>query len=166
MNKPLLFLIDEAELALHPAAINRLVTLFSQLINKVNMVVIFSTHSTEIINRISPQNIYMIDNTNGIVNSLNPCYPNYAIRNLYVPNGYDFIILVEDELAKAVVERLIRFNRMCSSRLWHVVPSGDWAQTLKLQNDIQESGLLGIGKRVISILDGDIRTDGDKKRQN
>ena len=162
-NKPLLFLIDEAELALHPAAIDRLVSLFTQMLSRINMVVIFSTHSTEIINRISPRNIYMLDNKDGIISSLNPCYPNYAIRNLYVPNGYDFIILVEDELAKAVVERLIRTHNICSSRLWHVVPSGDWAQTLKLQNDIQRSGLLGIGKRVISILDGDIKQKGDEK---
>ena len=47
--------------------------------------------------------------------------------------------------------------------MWHVVPSGDWAQTLKLQNDIQQSGLLGIGKRVISILDGDVKKKGDEK---
>ena len=162
-QQPLLFLIDEAELALHPAAIDRLVSFFGNLVKTVNMVVIFSTHSTEIINRISPNNIFMIDNSDGVVNSLNPCYPNYAIRNLYVPNGYDFIILVEDELAKAVVERLIRSNNICQSKLWHVVPSGDWAQTLKLQKDIQESGLLGVGKRVLSILDGDIQSKGDVK---
>lgn len=162
-EKPLLFLIDEAELALHPAAIDRLVTLFSHMLNKINAVVVFSTHSTEIINRISPRNIYMLENINGTVTSLNPCYPNYAIRNLYVPNGYDFIILVEDELAKAVVERLIRENNMCISRLWHVVPSGDWAQTLKLHSDINKSGLLGLGKRVISVLDGDVKEQGEKK---
>ncbi len=162
-TSPLLFLIDEAELALHPAAIDRLVTLFSKMLDRVNMVVIFSTHSTEIINRISSKNIFMIENTNGTIMSLNPCYPNYAIRNLYVPNGYDFIILVEDELAKAVVERIIRTNNICTSRLWHVVPSGDWAQTLKLHNDIHKSGLLGVGKRVISILDGDIKSKGDEK---
>lgn len=162
-SKPLLFLIDEAELALHPAAIDRLVAFFNELIKNVNMVVVFSTHSSEIINRISPKNITMMENNNGIVSFLNPCYPNYAIRNLYVPNGFDFIILVEDELAKAVVERLIRSKNLCSSRLWHVVPSGDWAQTLKLQNDMQKSGLLGIGKRVIGVLDGDIQAEGDKK---
>ena len=32
--KPLLFLIDEAELALHPAAIDRLISLFNDLIKK------------------------------------------------------------------------------------------------------------------------------------
>lgn len=164
-NKPLLFLIDEAELALHPAAIDRLISLFNDLIRRVNMVVIFSTHSSEIINRIEADNIYMLENNDGEITSLNPCYPNYAIRNLYVPNGYDFIILVEDDLAKAVVERLIRSDNMCESRLWHVVPSGDWAQTLKLQNDIQSSGLLGVGKRVISIIDGDIQNEGDPKAE-
>lgn len=163
LKKPLLFLIDEAELALHPAAIDRLITLFNDLIKRVNMVVFFSTHSTEIINRISPDNIFMIENKSGTITSVNPCYPNYAIRNLYVPNGYDFIILVEDDLAKAVVERLIRANNMCTSRLWYVIPSGDWGQTLRLQNDIQKSKLLGVGKRVISILDGDIQNEGDKK---
>lgn len=160
---PLLFLIDEAELALHPAAIDRLISLFNEKIKSSNLIVIFSTHSSEIINRISPKNIYMLDNKDGIVTALNPCYPNYAIRNLYVPNGYDFIILVEDELAKAVVERVIRANNLCKSRLWYVIPSGDWGQTLRLQNDMQKSGLLGIGKRVISVLDGDVQENGDAK---
>ena len=160
---PLLFLIDEAELALHPAAIDRLISLFNDKIKSSNLIVIFSTHSSEIINRISPKNIYMLDNKDGIVTALNPCYPNYAIRNLYVPNGYDFIILVEDELAKAVVERVIRANNLCKSRLWYVIPSGDWGQTLRLQSDMQKSGLLGIGKRVISVLDGDVQEKGDAK---
>lgn len=163
VSVPLLFLIDEAELALHPAAIDRLISLFNEKIKTSNLIVIFSTHSSEIINRISPQNIYMLDNRGGVVTALNPCYPNYAIRNLYVPNGYDFIILVEDELAKAVVERVIRANNLCKSRLWYVIPSGDWGQTLKLQNDMQKSGLLGVGKRVISILDGDVQQEGDAK---
>lgn len=162
-SSPLLFLIDEAELALHPAAIDRLIALFNEKIKSSNLIVIFSTHSSEIINRISPKKIYMLENQDGVISVLNPCYPNYAIRNLYVPNGYDFIILVEDDLAKSVVERLIRTNNLCSSRLWYVVPSGDWAQTLKLQNDIQRSGLLGVGKRVISILDGDVQQKGDIK---
>ncbi len=73
----------------------------------------------------------MIENSDGLVEVINPCYPNYAVRNLYIPNGFDFLILVEDELAKALVEKTIRENNLCQSKLWCVLPSGGWSQMIK-----------------------------------
>ena len=53
-----------------------------------------------------------IENDKGKLDLINPCYPNYAIRNLYIPNGFDFVLLVEDELAKALVDKVIRENNL------------------------------------------------------
>jgi len=157
----ILFLIDEVELALHPAAIDRLVIFLNDLTNKAqsNLIIYFSTHSSELIHRISPRNIFYIENFNGLVNITNPCYPNYAVRNLYVPNGFDFLLLVEDELARSLVSKVIRENDLSHSKLCCVLPSGGWSQMLKLHHDMLTYNTLGIGKHIISIFDGDAKAE-------
>lgn len=157
----ILFLIDEVELALHPAAINRLVLFLQELQENSshNLIIYFSTHSSELIHRISPKNIFYIENNQGIVEITNPCYPNYAVRNLYIPNGFDFLLLVEDELAKCLVEKVIRENDLSKSKLCCALPSGGWSQMLKLHHDMITYNTLGVGKHIISIFDGDAKTD-------
>lgn len=122
----ILFLIDEVELALHPAAIDRLVLFLQNLLSEstANLIIYFSTHSSELIHRISPKNIFYIENNSGTVEITNPCYPNYAVRNLYIPNGFDFLLLVEDELAKCLVEKVIREHNLSKSKLCCILPSG------------------------------------------
>lgn len=165
--KKLFFLIDEVELALHPAAIDRLQIFLSELIasTKTELVVYFSTHSSELIQRLPAKNIYLVENDAGNVSVVNPCFPNYAIRNLYVPNGFDFILLVEDELAKAIVERVLLENNLTKSKLCCVLPAGGCTQMLKLHHDMVTYNTLGIGKHIISIFDGDARQAIYKKSE-
>ena len=157
----LLFLIDEVELALHPSAIDRLMETINNLINnaKAELVVYFSTHSAELLHRINNRNIFLLENNSGIIDCINPCYPNYAIRNLYVPNGFDFLLLVEDALAKALVEKTIRDNKLGTSKLICVLPAGGWSQMIKLHRDMITYNTLGIGKKIISIFDGDVESE-------
>lgn len=158
-TKKLLFLIDEVELALHPAAIDRLVLFLERLLKNSNseLIIYFSTHSAELIHRLKPKNIYLVENIEGNVEITNPCYPNYAVRNLYVPNGFDFLLLVEDELAKALVEKIIRENNFSKSKLCCILPAGGYSQMLKLHFDMVTYNTLGVGKRIISICDGDVK---------
>ncbi len=160
-----LFLIDEVELALHPGAIDRLLSFLEKLIQNSSkeLVIYFSTHSAELIQRISPRNIYLIENDLGAITAVNPCYPNYAIRNLYIPNGFDFILLVEDELTKAIVEKVIRANSLSESKLCCVLPAGGCTQMLKLHHDMVTYNTLGKGKHIISIYDGDVKETISKK---
>ena len=166
-NEDILFLIDEVELALHPAAIDRLIIVLNDLIGKsqANLIIYFSTHSAELIHRISPRNIFYIENNAGIVDSINPCYPNYAVRSLYIPNGFDFILLVEDELAKSLVEKVIRENNLSKSKLCCVLPAGGWAQMLKLHKDMVSYNTLGVGKHIVSIFDGDAKEEVAKHQE-
>ena len=163
----LLFLIDEVELALHPSAIDRLMETFNSLIKEaqVDLVVYFSTHSAELLHRINHKNIFLIENNIGDIDCINPCYPNYAIRNLYVPNGFDFILLVEDALAKALVEKLIRSENLGSSKLICVLPAGGCDQMLQLHQDMVTYNTLGVGKRIISIYDGDVQDLVNQKKE-
>ena len=161
------FLIDEVELALHPAAIDRLVLFLKNLTETSvhNLIIYFSTHSSELIHRLSPKNIFYVENNEGIVEITNPCYPNYAVRNLYVPNGFDFLLLVEDELAKCMVDKVIREHNLSKSKLCCVLPSGGWSQMLKLHHDMVTYNTLGIGKHIVSIFDGDAQTEVAKHKE-
>ena len=161
----LLFLIDEVELALHPSAIDRLLLFLSNLVSTTTseLVVYFSTHSAELIQRISPKNIFLVENDDGEVSIVNPCYPNYAIRSLYIPNGFDFVLLVEDELTKAIVEKVLRVHNLQKSKLCCVLPAGGCSQMLKLHYDMITYNTLGVGKKIISIYDGDVKDDINKK---
>lgn len=161
----LLFLIDEVELALHPSAIDRLVIFLQDLIANTSseLVIFFSTHSAELIQRISPKNIYLIENEDGEISIINPCYPNYAIRSLYIPNGFDFVLLVEDELTKSIVDKVIRANNLSQSKLCCVLPAGGCTQMLKLHHDMVTYNTLGAGKHIISIYDGDVKDLISKK---
>lgn len=163
--KKLFFLIDEVELALHPSAIDRLQLFLEKLIqeSETELVIYFSTHSSELIQRIPAKNIYLLENDNGVLSTLNPCYPNYAVRNLYVPNGFDFLLLVEDELTKAIVDRVINENNLSTSKLCCVLPAGGCTQMLKLHYDMVTYNTLGVGKHIISIFDGDVKDDICKK---
>lgn len=163
----ILFLIDEVELALHPAAIDRLVLFLKDLTETSihNLIIYFSTHSSELIHRISPRNIFYIENNCGKIDIINPCYPNYAVRNLYIPNGFDFLLLVEDELAKCLVDKVIRDNNLSKSKLCCVLPSGGWAQMLKLHHDMITYNTLGVGKRIVSIFDGDAQSAVAKHKE-
>lgn len=158
-SQQLLFLIDEVELALHPAAIDRLVEVLKDLMKKSDskLIIYFSTHSAELINRLSYRNIFLIENNVGDIEVINPCYPNYAVRNLYVPNGFDFLLLVEDKLAKALVEKVIREAKLFESKLYCVLPAGGYNQMLELHHDMITYNTLGIGKKIVSIFDGDVK---------
>ena len=163
----ILFLIDEVELALHPAAIDRLVLFLKNLTETSmhNLIIYFSIHSSELIHRISPKNIFYIENNCGTVNITNPCYPNYAVRNLYIPNGFDFLLLVEDELAKCLVDKVIRDQNLSKSKLYCVLPSGGWSQMLKLHHDMVTYNTLGVGKHIVSIFDGDAQAEVAKHKE-
>lgn len=157
-NKPILMLIDEIELALHPVAVTRLIELIEEIQKEhENLVVYLSSHSPEVIRKINPRNIYMLEYNikRESVDVTNPCYPSYAIRDVYIHDGYDYVVLVEDYLAKNIVEEYIKKLKLNQSRLINVLPVGGWENVLALHNEIYSHNTLGIGTKIFSILDGD-----------
>ncbi|UJF21536.1 AAA family ATPase [Shewanella sp. OMA3-2] len=160
-----LILIDEVELALHPVAISRLVTLLNKLSKEFNLSVYFSSHSTELLRSIDPNNIYYLQSLpNKDIEVINPCYPAYATRFLYNQDGYDILILPEDDLAKFVIDKVINNQRLYEGKLIHILPCGDWRNTVRLHKEILESNLTSHSTKVISVLDGDVTDDFDREK--
>lgn len=77
----------------------------------------------------------------------------------------NFLLLVEDELAKVLVEKIVRENGLNKSKLCCVLPSGGCNQMLKLHHDMITYNTLGVGKHIISIYDGDVKDIINKKQE-
>jgi predicted ATPase len=165
LSKQLFVFIDEVELALHPSSIIRLVNYLEKMINSRDMTVVFSTHSSELIKKIIPQNIFYLQNNNGHAYLECPCYPHFAIRSLYDHDGYDSTILVEDELAEIVVRKLTNDFRIKNNLLINVLPVGAWSNTLSFQQRCIEQNAFGVDKFIFSIIDGDVINDVNKAKQ-
>ena len=166
-NDTILMLIDEVEVSLHPIAISRLLDLLDSLVkNRENLIIYITSHSPEVIRKINPRNIFKIElnngNTGNSLDIVNPCYPSYAIRDVFMHDGFDCLLLVEDKLAKILLERIISDLKLNNSKLIHITPVGGWQNVLKLQYDLFKNNVLGVGKNIISILDGDIKHECNK----
>lgn len=163
-NDVTLLLLDEIDLALHPSAQIRLIKFLNEISSKHNLCIYFSTHSIQILSAIRKDNIYFLERrVDGSVEVTNPCYPIYASRSIYEPDGFDFIILLEDELAKKIVDSIISRNQLNSAKLIRTIPCGGWEKVIELQREINISKLAGHSCKTISILDGDIKALFDDK---
>lgn len=156
LTTPCMLLLDEVELALHPSSLARLMKLCRHIAKEFNMAIYFSTHSIELIREIDPENIFYIDRMiDDQLMIINPCYPSYATKILYDHFGYDTVILVEDDLAKIIVDKILRELRLLDNKLVHVMPCGTWDSVLRLAHDVVDSNLLSKYSKIIVILDRD-----------
>lgn len=83
LTNRLFVFIDEVELALHPSSIDRLLGYMEEMILHKDLTVLFSSHSSELIRKLTPRNIYYMKNDSDEGKIISPCYPQYAIRSLY-----------------------------------------------------------------------------------
>ncbi len=165
-NIPLnLILIDEIELALHPSAIKRLVDFMKGISQRYHVAVYFSTHSLEIIHALPIDNLfYLKQKDKNTIVCQTPCYPAYITRDIYAHNGYDIVILVEDDLAQFLVENFIEKNKLDINKRVQVLPVGGYDNTLDLHQNFLMDKILTNVSHIISIIDGDVQDNVNKKR--
>lgn len=167
VNEKVVVLIDELELALHPIAVVRLLQLLNELVEShPNLIIYLSTHSPEIIKTIPPNDIYLVNNVNGIIKLESNCYPSYLIRDLYSNVSPDFLLLVEDELAQLFVNRVLSKNNLRQNKMIHCVPVGGWQNVFELHRELYSKKVLGNNTKIISILDGDVESSLTKKQKS
>lgn len=168
LAKPCLFFLDEIELALHPSSLKRLMVFLKDMSNRYNYAIYFSTHSIELISSIAPENIFFLErHADNSIEILNPCYPAYATRILYdYHSGYDYIILVEDDLAKDIIVKLLRKNALLSNKLVHVLPCGGYTNVIDLAQEVVRSNLVGRPSSISIVLDGDVEDKANRYMTN
>lgn len=157
-RKASIIFLDEIELALHPSSLKRLTIFLEEMAITYGYAIYFSTHSIELISGIKPDNIFYVERfSDGQIGITNPCYPAYATKFLYDHSGYDKVILVEDDLAKSIVTRILRENRLLDSRLVHVLPCGGYCNVIRLADDVIRNNLLGKIASISIIVDQDVK---------
>ena len=162
-----MILIDEIELALHPSAIKRLMDFTKDIAGKYNVAIYFSTHSLEIINSLPTDNLFYLHKTAAEeITCETPCYPAYITRDIYAHNGYDVLILVEDDLAQFLVNRYIDKNRLDFNKRIQVLPVGGYDNTLDLHQNFLQEEILQPVPHIISIIDGDAESAVLKKKSD
>lgn len=164
-GRPCIVFLDEIELALHSSALRRLIIFLKEISKDLELSIFFSTHSIDLLREIKSQNIYYLDSyEEESIIITNPCYPAYATRNLYGDDGYgnDIVILVEDDLAKLIIEKLMYKKHFIKNIRIKILPTGGWANTIKMAYDITTSNLLQKGTKLAVILDRDIKDEVPK----
>ncbi len=103
-----LYIVDEFEMALHPAAQIRLFKQIEKLADEAPCTVLVSTHSSSLIKSVGRKNIIYLENDSGDVNIHRNVYPTYALQHLALDeeNSSDRLIFVEDVSAKQCVDEM------------------------------------------------------------
>lgn len=159
-GRPCIVFLDEIELALHSSALRRLILFLKEVADEINLSIFFSTHSLELLREIKAQNIYYLTKMfDGSIVVTNPCYPAYATRNLYGDDGYgnDMVVLVEDDLAKLIIEKIMVSKNIARSIRIKILPTGGWTNTITMAYDVTSSNLLHRGTKLAVVLDRDIK---------
>lgn len=168
-SKASIIFLDEIELALHPSSLKRLITFLEDMTRMYGYAIYFSTHSIELISGIKPDNIFYVERySDGQIGITNPCYPAYATKFLYDHSGYDKVILVEDDLARSIITRILREQRLLDSKLVHVLPCGGYSNVIRLADDVIRNNLLGKIASISIIVDQDVKDNAIefKKKNN
>ncbi|MDN8553629.1 AAA family ATPase [Citrobacter werkmanii] len=163
-KEPFLIIIDEVEIALHPSSQKRFIQFCNKVSREHGICIIFSTHSRDIISNLRQDQIFLLEShlSSGKVSVITPCYPHYAIRGIYESSGYDYIVCVEDELAKKIVTETIKKNGLSKNKLVNVSALGGWREVLSFTHEFKINGLFNNTKMVI-VLDGDMEVQFHKE---
>lgn len=107
-SKGTLVLLDEPEVSLHPGAQERLLAFLAQMAKKMQMQVVFSTHSPHLISALPDDAIKAFHQLeDGGFSVIQATHPYAAFRRLGATHGNQVLVIVEDRLAQAVVRQAL-----------------------------------------------------------
>ncbi|WP_087865907.1 ATP-binding protein [Comamonas thiooxydans] len=153
-TKGTLVLLDEPEVSLHPGAQERLLAFLASMARTRHLQVVFSTHSPHLLTALPDDAIKafsQLDDGRFVI--LPNTHPYAAFRRLGAMGGGEVRVLVEDKLAKAVVQQaLLTFEDKAKAAVFKVeYLSGGAEAILKYQIPV----LLSTPGHTLVLLDGD-----------
>lgn len=161
-----LVLIDEVEMALHPQAQVRLLLKITEIANKKNLTVLFSTHSATLIKNAHKKNLILLKaRSDGTVTTTRSPFPAQILGDIAFDDELttDFILFVEDKQAKLLTEQLVNiYMAHCHPENRHqpllkVVPVGGFPQVLEML--ATSSGIFPSYVKRFALLDEDVKTE-------
>lgn len=159
-----LVLIDELELALHPAAQLKLLRYLEVLAGAKTLTVIFSTHSASLVKAVKRSQIIALCKTDSGIDCVAGAYPAFALQTM--ATGHDVVpdraIFVEDDQAKAIVDIAVR--KLLATRFTTqvqpttvVVPIGGFMQVVEFLD--KANSILPPGTSSTALLDQDVAAE-------
>ncbi len=158
-----LFLLDEAELALHPRIQKNLLSYIQKKAEEKDLTVFIATHSITMIKACAPKHIMLLREHENKIGVVTPCYPAEAIGSVdFEANTIcDTVIFVEDDMAKLLLKSMITIFMVSkpdkAGNMYDIVPVGGYEQTALLAKNVKERILKQ--SRVVAILDKDAETE-------
>ena len=156
-----LYIVDEFEMALHPAAQVRLFKEIEKLASDRSCTILVSTHSSSLIKSVKRHNIIYLENIDGQVSVHRNVYPTYALQyiSLDEDNVPDKLIFVEDTSAQYCLDAMWR-KHIASHKNPHTLPTvhsaviGGYKEVLRFL-ERSSSFIPSLTKRMAA-LDGDV----------
>jgi len=157
-----LYIIDEFEMALHPAAQIRLFEKIEETTKQSNCTILVSTHSSSLIKNAKKSNLIHLENEDGLVTAHTNIFPTYALQHITLDeeNSPDRLILVEDISAKSCVDALWR--EYISKQNHHSLPTisttiiGGYKEVLRFLE--RSPSMLPKHTKAVAILDEDAKS--------
>lgn len=150
-----LLLLDEPEVSLHPGAQERMLAFLAHLVVRKKLQIIFSTHSPHFIAALPDDAIKTFyQMSDGAFDIIRATHPFAAFRRLGDVRGHEVQVIVEDGLAKAVVQQAISLMKDDATRgLFKVEVQGGANLILNARVPV----LMETKGNVLILLDGDQR---------
>lgn len=148
-----LVLLDEPEVSLHPGAQERLLSFLLQMSAKTKLQVVFSTHAPQMLANLPNDalKVFLQEET-GTFSILSESHPYAAFRRLGVRHGGEVQIIVEDRLAKGIVEQaMLMMDPVDKSRISVDFHPGGASAILSHRIPI----MMNRGEQIYFLLDGD-----------
>jgi ABC-type lipoprotein export system ATPase subunit len=139
-----LVLIDEIEMALHPQAQIRLLKKIKEIADEKDLTVVFSTHSTTLIKIVDRKNIILLrDVGKNWLEATSNVFPAEVLGELAFGEemNADFVLLVEDDQAKLLLEQLCALYMQGQKRQppsYSILPIGGYRQVMDFLERIQQ----------------------------
>ena len=157
-----LVLIDELELALHPAAQIRLIEYLKDLSEKNNLTVLISTHSASIIKM--QKDVILLEKDDEKINVYYNCPPAKSIGAIGMREDTmpDIIAIVEDDMAKFMLSALIKkYNESMNTPNFldiRILSVGGYSNVIDFYIEAN-SYVFYDNTYFIAYLDNDVKTD-------
>lgn len=151
-----LILLDEPEVSLHPGAQERLMNYIAESVKTKKHQVVLSTHSPAIVRNLPPNAIklLMLDPLSGkVIMPKQASFPEEAFFHLGEPPAGKRMIVVEDRLAMAMVQKVLQSEGEAFSQLFKVIYYPGGASSMWTHH---APGYAAEGRNnVLFLLDGD-----------
>jgi predicted ATPase len=155
-NDASLILLDEPEVSLHPGAQERLMNYIAEMVKTKKHQVVLSTHSPAIVRNLPPDAIklLMLDSVSGrVILPKQASLAEEAFFHLGEPLAGKLMVIVEDRLAMAIVQKVLQSEGEAFSHLFKVVYYPGGASSMWAYH---ATGYAAEGREnVLFLLDGD-----------